>query len=131
VNGLGFTYCVPSSWRVVGSRVIFAGGAIEWRMGSQREAGGSSRTVVEPVENAPSGPPRPARGASSLPSQRDRSTEVVDERRVELWSAAVPNGRLTGAIWTNPQIYFAGRANDAVGVALQFEVYRTVRFTRP
>ncbi|HEX2095331.1 MAG TPA: hypothetical protein VHG28_23245 [Longimicrobiaceae bacterium] len=128
VRGDGFTFCVPPSWRPAGpvpspgaDAQVWRGGdgTLHWSPGPLRT---STRTVTVMRRE---GDPLPR-------SETRRFSEVIDGSPAELWSNRYGEKRFTGAEWTRPRpVHFTGESESAATAALQLDVYRTVRFTRP
>ena len=121
ISAAGFTFCIPSSWRVTGRSVRGDGGSIRWGTGEYHPTEVGTMTVIAP---AGSPPPTP-------PGRRHSFTETIGGHLADLWDNEF-NGRLfTGAQWKSPApIYLAGQATDPKVRDRQLEVFRSVRFTQ-
>jgi hypothetical protein len=117
VEAKGFTFCVPANWKVSGSRARFSGGNIQWKNGRAPD----SRVAFRVGEQA-----SPEAMAALVPKRT--FSEIVNGTTAEFWTQSSNGTFNSGATWTAPAMYFTGTANGDAMIALQLNVYRTVRF---
>jgi hypothetical protein len=125
VNGDGFSFCVPTSWRAVGAR--------EWR--STDKSSGSAAVSWSVGMSAVKVPFRVGRiTAGSLPTAGPMEstdpttfTEIIGGRSVKLIDVKQAGRYLSSAAWTDPDIRFAGDATRSLMIDVLFSIYRTVR----
>lgn len=118
VEAKGFTFCVPPTWNVSGSRARFAGGSVQWKNGRPPRPDAAFR-VGDRVS--------PDAMVSAAP--RTTFEEIVGGEQAEFWRQSLRGSFKTGATWNSPGMYFTGDANSEELAGVQFAVYRTVRFT--
>lgn len=130
VEGVGFTMCVPSDWRVANTRATYSGGTVRWQSQERREAftvtsvRGASTPSATSMGNA--GGSR----ASTTIARRQGVSEMIGGQMATIWSEE-GNGRVgTGVEFRDPRLVITGEASGQQNVQLQLEVYRTIRFVR-
>lgn len=121
VKGEGFTYCVPSHWKPIGSR------AQRWTA-NDVDVAWSDPTGFErrvPFVN-------PARGQSGAPFGQRVVTETVDGAtvRLEIQDASESPTWRASASWLAPALRFYATARSASASAEVLGVIRSVRFSR-
>jgi hypothetical protein len=129
VEATGFTFCVPSSWRVSSTRASYSGGNIRWQSGAERlpftvQSGGPGRMTSTSIANGGSS------SAGTTMARRETFSEMIGGQMASL-SREEGTGRVaTGVGFRDPPVYFTGEASGQENVQLQIAVYRTIRFNR-
>ncbi len=121
VTSANVTFCVPSTWRVRGTRASYSGGSLRWQ------------NTAPPVMTRQSTGPQSIGGnssANSTPVRTERLPEMIGGRQAEVWRQMGVGRLQTGVSFTqSPQFFITGEAAGDEQVALQLAVFRTVRFT--
>lgn len=121
VKGEGFTYCVPSHWKPIGSR------ARRWTANDVDAAwadpAGFERRA--PFVN-------PARGQTGAPFGQRVVTETVDGAtvRLEIQDGSDSPSWRASASWLTPALRFSATARSASASQEVLAVIRSVRFSR-
>jgi hypothetical protein len=130
VLGDGFTFCVPSDWNPADGRATtiarawtHAGSTIEWAPGPPLSRITSQERIVEiPAARLAGSIEQPCPYASG-------QLELIGDGRAELAGCGRGREYETYAYWRDKGVHFAGTAIMSEEAALQFAIYRTVRFT--
>ncbi len=132
VAGAGFTFCVPPTWRTIGTDPATAyrwterEDTVEWAPGSLPPS--TVRMAVVRVQVAR------AEAMRAMSSTRVRCSEPVlyreqiDNRPAELERIDCTNRHLTSAQWRGMGLHFTGSAASSHGAGVALSIYRTVRF---
>jgi hypothetical protein len=123
VRAEGFTFCVPPDWRGNRNEWKRADSYVRWGLGVV-----PARPMLTRVEvtRVPAGG-IPA-GGTPIMGNSVRMTETIGGRPAELFRSPVLTHYATGATWASPEIYLEGATKELDIAALQFTIYRSVRF---
>jgi hypothetical protein len=141
VRATGFTFCVPGEWRSFG-RARGGTDAPTWRSGSSTITWGTGNyrgkvvtttiTTVVIEGRAAGGLPSSLPAAPAAPGRVRQFSETIDGVTADLWDNEFDGVSYTGARWSTPRaVHVSGESRDVRNAALQLQIYRTVRFTRP
>jgi len=136
----GFTFCVPSDWRLDGHMWRGGGGSITWGIGTPAPwpmiRGEVVGTITGPVTRINSTGQVTSQGTVPMVADNAQGgAQCSDQRFTERVGGLMANfyhvcfGRhFTGAWWLTRGVYVTGDAADALTAELQMQVYRSVRF---
>ena len=120
VSDASVTFCVPSTWRIRGTRAIYSGGNIQWQH--------NAPPVQTRSSSGPSSIGSSSRSAGASAVRTESFPEVIGGAQAEIsWQTGV--GRLQSRVsWRQPLFSMVGEAAGESQLQIQLAVYRTVRF---
>lgn len=129
VDGTGFTFCVPVTWRISRTRANYAGGTLRWDNAPQRlpvtvQGGPSGRMSSTSIANGGGS------SAGTTMARRGSFSEMIGGQMATITREEGTGRVATGVSFRDPPLYFTGEASGQENVLLQIAVYRTIRFTR-
>jgi len=120
ISASSVTFCVPSAWRVRGTRASYSGGSIRWQ------------NSAPPVMTRQSSGPQSIGGggsANSTPVRTERLPETIGGRQAEVWRQMGVGRLATGVSFPQAPLFsIIGEAAGDEQVTVQLAVFRTVRF---
>jgi len=132
VRAVGFTFCVPVSWRSQGTAPSAAVDPRTWRAESGTMTWGTGlpptrEVIARKTVVLREGDPPP----QSMPRPDIRNyTELLGGRTAEVTEIHSQNLHYTEARWHDPAVYLQGETRNFTTAQLLLTIHRTVRFTR-
>ena len=116
IQGDGFTFCVPPTWRPSGAHAWRGDGAgVDWSVGTNPRSLYLAKRTFPVGIRSPDPEPR-------------HFVEMIGGESAELWDGKVQDAEYTFAEWSERHTYFEGKSSSPHGAELELMIYRTVRF---